>query len=58
MTGYEPMTAELVVCTTCGCVVGFAYMTAHTRWHELMEPAWPLAKLPKKGLQNQPSLGE
>lgn len=42
--GYEPINAELVVCTVCGGVVGFAYMTVHTHWHEVMEPAWPLAK--------------
>jgi hypothetical protein len=44
LSGYDPFGAEMVVCTTCGAVVGFSYMVTHTRWHEgrWAEPIEPI----------------
>lgn len=41
---YEILEGDLSSCLTCGAVVTFNHLTTHTRWHEIMEPAWPLAK--------------
>jgi hypothetical protein len=45
---YQPVGAvnNLVACSICAAVVEFGQMTIHTRWHEVMEPAWPLSKNP------------
>lgn len=55
MVSYEPYDGQINACTICGALVAFPFLVQHTRWHEIMEPAWPLAETPEDDGQEKPS---